>query len=214
VWCRRSSVATERAEAEAVRDPPGHGGLRTDGACASTGPAHPRGRRDHGPEEPQEETLGRLRGETRQSGVAFTLCLALSTCGGDQPGDASSLPPGTPIELSPAPILVVGERPDDPDHELYRVVTPFLLPDGRIGVPLSNEGRIRIFDGEGEYVGSLGSAGQGPGEFAGLAVAWARGDTIEAFDRRLNRLTRFVAGQAPETIPLEGVERRQSEAHG
>jgi hypothetical protein len=110
--------------------------------------------------------------------------------------------------------LIAGERANDPDHEFYRVVTPFLLPDGGLGVPLSSEGTIRVFDREGELVRTLGSSGQGPGEFMRLAAAWARGDTIEALDSELKRVTRFVPDRAPETIPLEGVASAESGAPG
>jgi hypothetical protein len=149
-----------------------------------------------------------------QTAVALTLWLVLGSCGGDTVEDGSALPAGAPLGLSEVPVLVVGERPDDPDHEFFRVVTPFLLPDGGIGVPLSNEGAIRVFDGNGELVRTLGSSGQGPGEFMGLAAAWARGDTIEALDGELNRVTRFVPGESPETILLEGVASAQSGVPG
>lgn len=142
------------------------------------------------------------------------LCLVVGACGGDQPEEAPALPPGAPVGLSEAPVSVVGERANDPDHELHDVVTPFLLPDGDVAVPLSNEGSIRIFDRGGAFVRSLGSSGQGPGEFMGLAAAWARGDTIEALDRELNRVTRFVPGEAPETIALEAVASAQSGVPG
>lgn len=150
----------------------------------------------------------------RQTAVAFTLSLVLGSCGGDTVEDVPTLPAGAPLGLSEVPVLVVGERPDDPDHEFFRVVTPFLLPDGGIGVPLSNEGAIRIFDGNGELVRTLGSSGQGPGEFMGLMAAWARGDTIEALDGELNRVTRFVPGESLETILLEGVASAQSGVPG
>lgn len=142
------------------------------------------------------------------------LSVLFSACAGDDPAQPTDLPTGAPAGLSDSPILVAGERPNDLDHEFYRVVTPFLLPDGGIGVPLSSEGSIRIFDEQGEFVQSLGSPGQGPGEFVDLAAAWAREDTIEALDYGLNRVTRFVPEQAPETILLEDVASAQSGAPG
>lgn len=47
-----------------------------------------------------------------------------------------------------------------------------------------------------------------------LAAAWARGDTIEALDGGLNRVTRFVPGELPETILLEGIASAQSGVPG
>lgn len=158
--------------------------------------------------------MERLPGVTRQSIAILALCLVFSACSGDRPREGPALPADAPVGLSEAPVLVVGERANDPDHELYRVVTPFLLPDGGLGVPLASEGTIRIFDREGAMVRTLGSSGQGPGEFMRLAAAWARGDTIEAFDPELGRVTRFVPGEAPETILLEGVASAQTGVPG
>lgn len=49
----------------------------------------------------------------------------------------------------------------------------------------------------------LGRGGEGPGEFASLGQAWARGDTIEAFDSRLRRITRFLPDGSVEVVTLE-----------
>lgn len=158
--------------------------------------------------------MERLPGAHWQSTVTLALCLIVSACGGDQPQDSPTLPLGAPVSLSDAPVLVLGERANQSDQEFYRIETPIMLPDGRLGVPLSNDGTIRIFDRDGGFVGSLGSSGQGPGEFMGLVAAWSRGDTVEALDGELNRVTRFVPGEAPETVLLEWVGSAQSGVPG
>lgn len=145
--------------------------------------------------------------------VAYMLFLSLSACGSEQLGDETSLPLGSPVGLSELPVLSVGERPNDPDHELYEIVTPFLLPEG-LGVPLSADGVIRVFDQDGELVRTLGAPGQGPGEFMALGAAWARADTIEALDTELNRVTRFIPNEEPQTIRLEGIASAQSGVPG
>lgn len=150
-----------------------------------------------------------IRKSGRVGTVSLTLCLVVGACGGERPEEERALPPGAPLAVSEAPVLVVGEAANDPNHEFHRVVTPFLLPDGGLGVPLAGENTIRIFDAEGEWVRSMGSSGEGPGEFMGLGAAWARGDTIEAMDSGLNRVTRFLADEAPETILLQGVPSAQ-----
>lgn len=137
--------------------------------------------------------------------VAGALTLGLAACGSESSQLSSALPPGAPLALSEEPLLVVGERSADPDHEFFRVVTPFLLPDGGVGVPLASEGTIRIFDAGGEFVESYGSAGEGPGEFQSLWSAWMRGDVIEAHDVGLGRLTRFLPEQDVETVLFERV---------
>ncbi len=161
-----------------------------------------------------ERSPAMSRRNTAVLALGLALCLLVTACGGEPQEEEAALPAGAPLGLSTAPVLVVGERPNDPDHELYRVVTPFLLPDGGLGVPLAEEGVIRVFDRQGELVRSLGSSGRGPGEFVALTAAWARGDTVEAFDGELRRVTRFVPGEAPETIALEGVASAQSAVPG
>ena len=86
----------------------------------------------------------------------------------------------------------------------HQVRTPFLLPDGGVGVPLASDATIRLFDVSGTFVRSIGSMGEGPGEFASIATAWAHGDTVGVFDDRLQRVTRFPGMGAPEIVTLEG----------
>jgi len=115
-------------------------------------------------------------------------------------GDAE----GAPREIAAEPRLALGVTAGDTLQEFHRVATPFLLPDDRIVVPLRSDGVLRIFDEEGEFLESLGGAGEGPGEFVGLRAAWPRGDTIEAVDSRLRRVTRFLPDGGIEVISLEG----------
>jgi hypothetical protein len=142
------------------------------------------------------------------------LLLALAACGRVPADDSAPLPPGAPTGLGESPILVVGEHPGDPNHEFFRVVTPLLLENGGVAVPMASDGTIRIFDSEGVFVRSLGSAGEGPGEFGTLWSAWVRGDTIEAHDVDLGRVTRFVAGEPAQTILLENVAAAEIAAPG
>ncbi|MHB1195090.1 MAG: NHL repeat-containing protein [Longimicrobiales bacterium] len=101
-----------------------------------------------------------------------------------------------------------------PAEELDRVVTPFLLPDGHLAVPLEAFGEIRIFDAGGKHLSTVGREGEGPGEFRSLQAAWARGDTIEAFDDRLLRITRFPPGGPAEVIPIELIPSAQAAVPG
>jgi hypothetical protein len=102
----------------------------------------------------------------------------------------------------------------DPIQEFYRVVTPFILPSGEIAVPLADDRQIRIFDSEGQHLRTLGGRGQGPGEFLDLDQAWVRGDTIEAFDGRTRRITRFFPGDSVETVRLQPVLSAQAVVPG
>ncbi|MHB1195086.1 MAG: NHL repeat-containing protein [Longimicrobiales bacterium] len=102
----------------------------------------------------------------------------------------------------------------NPEQEFDRVVTPFLLSDGRLAVPLAGFGEIRIFDPQGRLLSTLGGAGEGPGEFRSLQAAWARGDTIEAFDDELQRVTRFWPGGEAEVIRIAPIPSAQAAVPG
>lgn len=106
-------------------------------------------------------------------------------------------------EIEAEPRMQLGVASGDPLQEFHQVTTPFLLPDGRIVVP-QGVGVIRVFDGGGRFIEELGAPGEGPGEFATLRSAWARGDTIEAVDSRLQRITRFLPGGDLEVVSLRG----------
>jgi hypothetical protein len=99
-------------------------------------------------------------------------------------------------------VFAAGAAGGDPNQQLDRVVTPFLLDDGRVAVPTRGSFSISIFSPEGDYLTRLGGEGEGPGEFRSLLAAWPRGDTIEALDNRLRRITRFLPAGDVEVIEL------------
>jgi len=134
------------------------------------------------------------------------LTTILAACAGE-PSDAPAARglPGAPVAIEAAPRLSVGVLQGDPMQELDRVVTPFLTPNGDLAVPTQGARTIRLFGPDREFIASYGGPGQGPGEFAYLRAAWARGDTIEAWDNGLQRMTRFLPGDSVQTIRLAGV---------
>ena len=89
-------------------------------------------------------------------------------------------------------------------EEFDRVTTPFLRPNGTVAVPTRGAQSIRLFSPDGNFVESHGGPGDGPGEFISLGGAWARGDTIEAYDGRLRRITRFIPGGELKVVVLSG----------
>lgn len=114
--------------------------------------------------------------------------------------------PDEPLSVETEPLLSVGVVTGDTLQEFDRVVTPFVLPDGRLVVPLGGSSEIRMFSQEGTFVGRLGGSGDGPGEFRYLSAAWPRGDTIEAFDGRLRRVTGFKPDGAVDVVAIAGGE--------
>jgi hypothetical protein len=124
------------------------------------------------------------------------------------------LPAGAPLQVLGTPTACVGVVSGDTLQEFDRVVTPFLLPDQRLVVPLAGSREIRLFDLHGEYLTSLGRPGEGPGEFSSLGAAWRRGDTIEVFDGDLLRITRFLPSGEAEVILLDRVPSAQAAVPG
>lgn len=139
----------------------------------------------------------------------------LSGCGPSAEDSVSQidLPPGTPLQIQETPTCV-GVISGDSVEEFDRVVTPFVLPDHRMVVPLAGSREIRLFDMHGEYLATLGGPGEGPGEFSSLGAAWGRGDTVEAFDGDLLRITRFLPSGEKEVVLLDRVPSAQTAVPG
>ena len=110
--------------------------------------------------------------------------------------------PGMPKEIDAEPILSVGVVTGDTLQEFDRVMTPFALPDGSVVVPVAGSRDIRVFSQNGDFVKRLGRRGGGPGEFVFLSAVWPRGDTIEALDGRLRRVTRFLPDGTVEIVSV------------
>ncbi|MGH7470114.1 MAG: hypothetical protein ACRENP_19385 [Longimicrobiales bacterium] len=120
---------------------------------------------------------------------------------------AQNSPRGTPVEIVRTPRLSLGVDAGDPNLEFDQVVTPFLLRDGRVVVPTRGSNSIRVFRASGQLLSSHGRGGAGPGEFRSIIAAWARSDTIEVFDNRLSRITRFLPNGTVEVVTLTTKQR-------
>ncbi len=95
------------------------------------------------------------------------------------------------VSLSAKPRVIIGAS-DDPDDELYRVTSAFMLADGRIVIANAGTSQIRFYSADGRFALSRGRAGSGPGEFSSLSGVWPLNDTlIAAFDRPQRRLSLF-----------------------
>lgn len=91
--------------------------------------------------------------------------------------------------LSSQPTVVIGDQ-SDAASELARV-TIARRSGQRIYVANGLPPQIRIFDRAGTHLRSLGSPGDGPGEFRAIFGIWISGDTIVASDPGTGRVTRF-----------------------
>ena len=114
------------------------------------------------------------------------------------------------------PLLVVGDREDDPSHLFGRVVGAARLSDGSVAVVDGSAGEVRIFDDTGDHLRSFGGFGDGPGEFRRPWYVWVRtGDTLWVGDYRPWRYNVFAAdGQWSRAVELEPVYLNPSRGGG
>lgn len=94
----------------------------------------------------------------------------------------------------------------DVDHPYYglSVVSDVLADDEHVYVLLPEDGEIRVFTRDGEFVRNMGGRGEGPGEmmFPGR-IGWFGSATLWVADGRAARFTLFdVATGEAETVPF------------
>jgi len=76
-------------------------------------------------------------------------------------------------------------------------------------VPMASADVVRVFEPDGRYVTTFGGPGEGPGELKWVGAAWPRGDTVEVFDWRLARITKFHPDGTSDVVPLRAVPAAQ-----
>lgn len=114
--------------------------------------------------------------------------------------DSISLPTWS---IDTVPETVIGDRPHDPAHELFRVRAAIRLSDGDIAIASQGSSDIRIFDASGDHLRTFGRKGQGPGEFAFLNGMVAAGDSLFVYDWQQQRASEFsLTGELLRTIHL------------
>ena len=127
---------------------------------------------------------------------AFVLVLAsLSGPAAAQSGPAQ-------WQLGARPSVAIGAEGNQ-KTEFLRIGKVLRLPGGEIVVANAGSNEIRVFDGTGRYLHSLGRAGAGPGEFKNLSLLGHAGDTLFLGDGINQRITLFRAdGTLLKTIPI------------
>lgn len=145
---------------------------------------------------------GNWRGPVRYLAVA-----AFLGCG-EGPVTAPAPPPSW--QLAAEPEVVIGGAEAAGPYALNLVSGARLGADG--GIAAIDGTEIRVFDGTGAHVRTLGGQGGGPGEFG--RVSWIRGDAsggLTAYDGQRRRLTTFGpdgALLAVTPVEIEHLERR------
>lgn len=88
--------------------------------------------------------------------------------------------------------LRLGAPTAQPTEQFGAVRDVVPLSDGGIAVLDEQGAEVRLFGPDGQYRGTLGSKGDGPGEFRSpIALVSLPGDTIAVFDPVPRRITRF-----------------------
>lgn len=116
------------------------------------------------------------------------------------------------------PTVRIGAVDGEDPYRFYRITAATRLADGRIAVADAGSGQVRIFGADGGHALTLGSQGDGPGEFRSIRSLAVRGDSVMVFDDQLTRVTvyrvsgAFVTtwsvGMASGAIPMAMAELR------
>ncbi len=92
-------------------------------------------------------------------------------------------------QLTQTPEVSIGVAEGAPENMLDRVAGGFRFPDGRIVIANGGTQEVRVYDARGRLLSSGGRRGEGPGEYQQLTRVFPYGDSILAFDFRLQRLS-------------------------
>lgn len=122
--------------------------------------------------------------------IPTVLAIAMQAgCATEQPGDTTSAVEAEPTvwSLSNEPTLSIGIVDGDERYQLHQVVGAARLASGNIAVMNGGSSQLRIYSPEGEFISAHGAAGEGPGEFRQATRLHVIGDTLFAYDGRLQR---------------------------
>lgn len=113
-------------------------------------------------------------------------CLVLAAC-----GDAVTTAPGAVPQWSLGEaVVVLGTREGGPAG-FSPIGGIGLGPRSELHVLLPQEHEVRVFGGAGEYLGSVGAEGEGPGEFRRPSRIGFVGDTLWVLDDGARRVSLF-----------------------
>lgn len=146
-----------------------------------------------------------LSGESAPSGVEVRDSAGVEIVTVTRPADAYG-PVGT---VADEPDLQLGSVEAEGPELFGSVGAVRTLPDGTLLVADGGAVEIRVFDGGGTYLRTIGGKGEGPGEFQAIgSIPRVGSDSIQVWDSRQRRLSVFdTAGRlldatAPQDPPL------------
>lgn len=118
---------------------------------------------------------------------------------------------GEGLRVAAEPTVVIGAVDGPAEQQMNRVRDATVLPDGRIALLNSGAERWQIHGADGTHLRTMGTRGEGPGEFQMPEWIAVRGDTVLIFDglQGGGRLTRYdLSGDllGPERVEAEGLD--------
>ena len=110
--------------------------------------------------------------------------------------------------VSGGPLVAIGRDGGDVSHQFFGVVGALRLSDGRIVIGNRGSSELRFFDEDGQHLFSVGSSGDGPGEFRMLAGLYRmEGDSLLTHDFQGRRMSVFAPdGAFVRSFRLEPVD--------
>ena len=101
---------------------------------------------------------------------------------------------GEAWSVSTEPTQTIGVLNGPEEYQLMSVSAAARQSDGDFVVVDRGARAVRLYDGEGTFVRTLGGPGSGPGEFAAPGqIMIMAGDSVAVWDDQLFRITRFTA---------------------
>ncbi len=82
--------------------------------------------------------------------------------------------------VDPEPLVDLTLSGSGPPHEFFRARSMKQRPDGSLMIADGSSRQVRVFSATGEFLGSFGGRGDGPGEFRNLQAIENAGDTLLA----------------------------------
>lgn len=115
---------------------------------------------------------------------------------------------GTQWKIDAEPLFSIGELDGEGPFSFGSVTDVAMLDGDRVVVADGFASEVRVFTIDGAHRTTIGSRGDGPGEFRNVRSVEAVGsDSLLIFDQGLNRLSYFrVSGELLETVDLGGFE--------
>ncbi|MCB0717699.1 MAG: hypothetical protein KDD65_04600 [Bacteroidetes bacterium] len=148
---------------------------------------------------PLPDTIMAIR---RSAPIALALlAAATSACRTHSIDHSTSLVSWT---ISEEPVLTIGEIEGEPEYLFGRVGDATRLSDGTIVVTDYGAKEVRQYDPNGRFIRSVGSVGEGPGQFDTPFHVQKLGGDFVVFDAQYDRYVRFRAdGSHVDTIILQ-----------